>query len=399
MLLLFNLFVDFFLFGLIWGLDVFDQSIVPWDSRLELTGCFCLLQLLFLCLKIWITRPFGHSTVQIDIANSMKGVSKHPMLVIMEMPVQDPSHIPPWRVRLRNSLVDAPIVQNWMRDFVWQFLTLWGISDDHPNQEAAFQMVWQFIMFLVIDALVLAAAYAIARRWGGESDLHPPGWTPRATPSAIVRANRYKAMRRTANIVLAPAVGYLLWDFAGYNQFWAGPKGVSVLMGIFEAIGQLWWHWDLDGTLFGIAMFLLTSIMTLTPGAIWKLVALLLTDYSRLDFRIAASVVLATAVALQNALVAITAFTLHEAVAGDDSALLLEPPSLCGTSYTVRHHATRSSLGGKTPLDDATVEDPTPCAIASSRQQLLTHAVDDGGRQLLLPPSADSPRRGGLQNG
>ncbi len=324
-LLIFNLFVDFFLFGILWGLDIFDELVIPWDSRLELTACFCALQFFFLCAKVWITKPFGHATVQVDLAESLRGTPLHPALVVLNMPVQGPEKIPKWRYRLRNTLLDTPILQNWIRDFLWQLLSLWGISQDQQSDTAALQMTWQFLLFLGTDALVLAATVLSARCWMSRRG---PPLNAEAVPAVCI--NKNKMLRRVANIIMAPAVGYLLWDFAGFAEPLAGPKGVSILMGIFEAGGQLWWHWDKDATCGGFGLFILTSLLTLTPGAVWRLVALLLTDYSRVDFRLAASIALATAVALQNALIAITAFTLHEAIAGEDSALLLEPPSLCG---------------------------------------------------------------------
>jgi len=345
-LLIFNLFVDVFLLAILWGMDVFDSVVVPWDSRLELTACFCALQLMFLCVKVWITRPFGHSTVQGNIAKNLRGTPLHPVLMVMSMPVQGPAKLPGWRDRMRNTLLDAPLMQNWVRDFLWQMLTLWGISQDVQSETAALQMTWQFLLFLGTDAFVLGGAVLASRLWLGNS-----GAAEAHQVVSPVCINRNKMLRRVANIIMAPAVGYLLWDFAGFAEPWTGPKGVSILMGIFEATGQLWWHWDLLATCSGFSMFFLTSLLTFTPGAVWRLVALLLTDYSRVDFRLAASIALATAVALQNALVAVTAFTLHEAIAGENSALLLEPPSLCTSAprqHTPEDHSsTHSDKGGR----------------------------------------------------
>ena len=352
-LLIFNLFIDSFLFAILWGLDVFDSVVVPWDSRLELTACFCVLQLLFLCLKVWLVKPHGHTTVQGNISKALRGTSVHPARVIMEMPVQAPTKVPSWRIRMRNVLLDAPVLQNWVRDFLWQLMTLWGVSQDVQSETAALQMTWQFLMFLGTDAVVLGCAVLASRWWLGVA---PDDAQRNKTPDVCI--NKNKLLRRVANVIMAPAVGYLLWDFAGFARPLTGVKGVAILMGVFEAMGQLWWNWDLLDQCSGWGMFLLTSILTFTPGGVWQLVALLLTDYSRVDFRLAAAVALASAVALQNALVAITAFTLHEAIAGEASALLLEPPSLCVEAPrqpSHSEHADPSSDGGSVSGDEGGV--------------------------------------------
>lgn len=207
---------------------------------------------------------------------------------------------PSLRHNLKKSLWNRAVIENFIRDNIWQLLTLLRHSPDKDTRHALFDMAWQFATFL-ISGTAIEAAWKY-RKYGCA--------LPEKEQGEICGRKRARLPWQWDNMkqAIAPAAGFVAWDIGGWMT-WLGQYGVSFPMGWFENSAQLAfdWNWTIDN----LPAFVSIGLANFTAGAQWCLVALALgiTPAGPAVF-IFRTLLLALTVALQNALAAST--TMHD---------------------------------------------------------------------------------------
>lgn len=258
-------------------------------QRLAACALLNIAQIALIVAKLAAMPSHAHRTVQYEMA-----VTPEPGL--------RPAEEQPLLRRLFWALGDLPVLQNLLRDFLWQLMALYGVSPDEAGQELLPTLEdasWQFGLFLGTDALLVLAAVVFMHWLYTDSD-HRSHW-PTTQPGGTWRV---------VGLVAAPAVGYLFWDAAGLVRGVTGPQFVALVMGVAESAGQLMWAWDFHGA--GVPFFLVATLCTFTPGAVWQLVAIVQGNSADHAYRVLASILLANSVALQNVLVGFNAALVAE---------------------------------------------------------------------------------------